>query len=830
MLKNHKKTAVIYKDLSVNYQELLQYIHCYSENFKQQPKYKKVIVFGENSLEWIYALYAAFTNESIAIPIDIQSTAGEITYIINDCQPDIIFTSEAKREFMKQIIDNMQLSIPILCSSDIDTHDVTSMPVVEFSPKNTQDTAVIIYTSGTTGSSKGVMLSYDNILFNIKAVCDEVPIITKERNTMILLPLHHIFPLLGSLIAPLYSGGTLYIADGLNSEAILHTLNTGKINLIIGVPRLYDTLAKGVLEKINAHFATKSIYKIAALIQNQNFSKFIFKTVHQKFGGHLEYLVSGGAALPKATAKIFKTLGFYVLEGYGMTETSPMISFTHPGKWKIGYAGLPLSGIELKTVDGEICVKGPNVMQGYYNRPEETASIIKDGWLYTGDIGIIDTYGIKLTGRLKEIIVTSNGKNITPDQLEFQLVNNSPYIKEAGIFMHENILQALIYPEMTEIRAKSIEDLPDLIKTAILNFNAQVSPYKRIKRFHIISEELPKTRLGKIQRFKLSNYIENKKIQQEQNESKSYSEEYTLLKAFIDKETGYIAGENDHFEIDLSMDSLTRVSLMAFIENTFGLVLKEEDLNELNTLAKLSSHIEQAQTTFNHHHSTNWKEILSAKIPAFKLPKSGLTNKGLTNLSKIVFNTIYRFSSDGIKNIPDEPCIIVANHQSALDGLFITSLMKHKLYSNTYFFAKEKHWKNILMKFMARKNNVILMDINKNVREALQKLSYVLKQGKNVIIFPEGTRSKTGMKDFKEAFAILSKELNIPVVPVVIYGSHRASYQRFKFPRYFAPVNVEFLPPVYPMREEDSTAFKNRIQSVFRSKLEEYRKRKERKN
>jgi long-chain acyl-CoA synthetase len=169
--------------------------------------------------------------------------------------------------------------------------------------------------------------------------------------------------------------------------------------------------------------------------------------------------------------------------------------------------------------------------------------------------------------------------------------------------MHENILQALIYPEMTEITAKSIEDLPDLLKTAILNFNAQVSPYKRIKRFHIISEELPKTRLGKIQRFKLSNYIENKKIQQEQNESKSYSEEYTLLKAFIDKETGYIAGENDHFEIDLSMDSLTRVSLMAFIENTFGLVLKEEDLNELNTLAKLSSHIEQAQTTFNHHHS-----------------------------------------------------------------------------------------------------------------------------------------------------------------------------------------------------------------------------------
>ncbi len=819
MLKIQDKKAVVYKNQSLTYQELSQYIHCYSEAFKQYSSYKKVIVFGENSLEWIFALYAALKNDSIAIPVDVQSTVNEIKYIITDSQPDIIFTSTAKRTYMESITQEMGVKIPVISKEDIDTEDVNKKPFVDIFPKDVENTALIIYTSGTTGSSKGVMLSYKNIYFNLNAVCCEVPIITKERNTMILLPLHHVFPLLGSLMAPLFIGGTIYIADGLNSEAILQTLNVGKINLIIGVPRLYETLAKGVMDKINGQALSKFMYKTAKLVQSQTFSKFIFKKVHTKFGGHLEYLVSGGAALPKETAKIFKNLGFYILEGYGMTETAPMISFTHPGKWKIGYAGLPLNGMEVISMDGEICVKGPNVMQGYYNRPEETAQIIRNGWLHTGDIGIINKFGIQLTGRLKDIIVTSNGKNITPDELESQLVKSSPYIKEIGVFMHDGILQALIYPEMTQIRSKSVDELPEIIKKTVLDFNTQVSPYKRIKRFHIISEELPKTRLGKVQRFKLKDFVENRKIQQNSNVSKNYSEEYLLLKEFIEKETGYIANENDHFEIDLAMDSLTRVSLMAFIENTFGLILNEENLNELNTLALLSEHIKQSHTTLTHDKTVSWKEILSAKIPSFQIPKSGITHHGMNNLSKIVFNLMYRYRSHGINNIPNEPCIIVANHQSALDGLFITSKMTHDMYKKTYFFAKEKHWESRLMKFMARKNNVILMDINKNVKEALQKLSIVLREGKNVIIFPEGTRSKQGMKDFKDTFAILSKVLNIPVVPVVIYGSNRASYRHFKFPRYFAPVKVEFLPPVFPTESDNFQSLKTKVQKIISDKI-----------
>lgn len=826
MLKIQDKTAIVYQDQRLSYSELSQYIHCYSEAFKQYANHKKVIIFGENSFDWIFALYASFKNEAIAIPIDIQSSANEIKHIISDSQPDILFTSTAKRSFLETIVAEMQLELPILCKEDIDTKNVLEKPVSDFIPANKEDTALIIYTSGTTGAAKGVMLSYNNIIFNIHAVSQDVPIFTQERNTMVLLPLHHIFPLLGSLIAPLYTGQTIYIAGGLSGEAILHTLKEGKINLIIGVPRLYDTLAKGVMEKINARFLTKSIFKLAKLLQSRGFSKFIFKEVHQKFGGHLEYLVSGGAALPLETEKTFKTLGFYMLNGYGMTETSPMISFTHPGKWKLGYAGLPLKGIEVKSIEGEICIKGPNVMQGYYNRPEETAQIIENGWLHTGDLGVIDKKGILLTGRLKDIIVTSNGKNITPDELETGIIKTSPYVKEVGVFMHEGILQALIFPDMEQVRTKSVHELPELMKQAILEFNAQTSPYKRIKRYHIISEELPKTRLGKIQRFRLKDYIDVKKKNSQHDTTKNYSEEYILLKEFVDKETGYYANENDHFEIDLSMDSLTRVSLMAFIENTFGLALNEENLNELNTLALLSQHIEQSNSSLIQNKSISWKEILSTKLPSFKVPKSGLIHQGINNLSKIVFNSVYRFRGRGEKNIPNEACIIVANHQSSLDGLFIMSKMRHRAYKNTYFFAKEKHWKSKLMKFMARKNNVILMDINKDLKEALQKLSHILKEGKNVIIFPEGTRSKHGLQEFKETFAILSKTLDIPVVPVVIHGSNRAAYRRVKIPRYFAPVRVEFLPPVFPSENDTFQSLKSKVEQLISDKVQVYNQKK----
>jgi long-chain acyl-CoA synthetase len=616
-------------------------------------------------------------------------------------------------------------------------------------------------------------------------------------------------------------GSTVYIAEGLSADSILETLNAGKISIIIGVPRLYETLAKGIMAKINAKLPTKLIYQLVKVIGSDKLSKMVFASVHKKFGGHIEYLVSGGAALSDDTAKIFKALGFYVLEGYGMTEAAPLISFTHPGKRKIGYAGYPLKRMDIKLSPvGEICVKGDNVMKGYYRHQQETDDVIVDGWLHTGDIGMLDKYGLKITGRIKDIIVTPNGKNINPEEIETEILAFSKYIKEVAVFMENAILQAVIFPELKELRQGFIENMREVIKEEITMINKEVPPYKRIKQFHIVSEELPKTRLGKIQRFKLSSLIskQKKEITDEKNENQS--KVYQLLKTFVEAETGYIAGANDHFEIDLAMDSLSRVALLSYIETTFNLLLDEEQLEPLDTLAKLTTYIEKNATEITNR-EISWREILYSRLPDFNIPKSGFIHTLINGLARVCFYTAYRFKGKGEKNIPNNPCIIVANHRSALDGLIITARMKYKTTKNTFFFAKEKHWRTRFARFMAGKNNVIVMDINKNLKESLQQMSYVLRQGKNVIIFPEGTRSRDNeLKQFKETFAILSKELNIPIVPVAIKGSEKAVLKPVKFPRLFARIRVEFLQPIYPKPNESIEILKSRVENCIKQKLQ----------
>lgn len=818
MLAERNKVALTYKNQEYTYKQLLQVSQMYADAFSKDCQPSKVVIYAENSPEWCFALYGAMRCNAVVVPIDVQSTKKEIEYIINDCTPDIVFISDNKVELFETIDCK---GAKIFTPSQISTHNYESVAITEIPVRTPDETMFIIYTSGTTGNPKGVMLSYKNVLFNIDAVSVSVPIFKEESNVMILLPLHHVFPLIGSLVAPLYVGSTVHIAEGMNAEAILTTLTQGKVSLIIGVPRLYDMLVKGVMNKINASPITRMLYKVVKAIGNDNLSKIVFKSVHTKFGGHIEYLVSGGAALSIETATILKTLGFYVLEGYGMTEAAPMITFTRPGRRKIGYTGDPLPNIEVKIADnGEICLKGDNVMQGYYQRKDETDQILIDGWLHTGDIGVLNKHGLKITGRIKEIIVTSNGKNINPELLEQDFIKNSQFVEEIGIFLHKDVLHAAIRPNMTNIRLQSVENMDSLIKDEVTKFNTQNPPYKRIKQYHIISDEFPKTRLGKLQRYKLPSLVESPRSNADDEDLENKSEVYKLLKAFIEDETGGKATENDHFEIDLSMDSLSKVSLLAFIENSFDICLNEENIDELNTLGKLSTYIEEQDCELKESKIT-WKEILSTKID-IKLPKPGIIHWFVNSLSKVLFSVMYRFRYKGSKNIPDEPCIIVANHRSALDGLLLTYKLPHRVNKNTFFFAKEKHWRSKFTQFIAKKNNIILMDINKNVRESLQEMCAVLQKGKNIVIFPEGTRSKTNkLNKFKTTFAILSKELNVPVVPVVISGSERAVYHNVKvpFPRLFAKINVDVLKPIYPSEEQSAESMRDRVVSKIKKHL-----------
>lgn len=814
-LHNSEKTALKWKDQEVSYPELHQKVQQYSQLFPKETK--RVLIFSENRLEWVYSFYASWHNCCTVVPVDYLSTIEEVSYIVEDSAPEVFFCSRKREPILRELARSLEYKPKILVFEDIgESRPVQTEPLA---PEDSDSidlnaTSLIIYTSGTTGTPKGVMLSNENILANIDAVSHGVPIFSINERVMLLLPLHHIFPLLGSMVAPLYVGATVAICPSLQSEDIIKTLQENRITILIGVPRLYKVISKGIIEKINQKKIARMLFVLAERIGSAAFSRMLFSTVHKKFGGKLKYLVAGGAALDPEVGSIFTTLGFEILEGFGMTEAAPMITFTHPGHVTIGSAGTAMSCTEIEIRDGEIVARGKNIMQGYLNRPQETKDVLKDGWLYTGDLGHLDEKGrIFITGRKKEIIVLPSGKNINPVLIEQKLEQLSSCINEVGVFVKDDILQAVIRPDFAKIRKQEISDIDDFFRWKVIDvYNKAVSPSKRLLTFTLIDEELPKTRLSKLRRFQLPELIGIRKSRKNEAKQPDF-EEYLIIKGFIEKQTDKDILPDDHLEIDIALDSLDQLSLLSFLKSTFGVEISEDKLMKHQTVRLLSEFVQEKKEKISVE-LMSWKDILKEKVN-LPLPRTWITVNLFTNISKIFFKLYFRFKGSGQENLPDTACIIAPNHQSFYDGLLVSSLLKGKFAKKTYFYAKKKHVNNPMLRFLADRNNIIVVDINSGLRESIQKLAEVLKKGKNIMIFPEGTRSKDGqLGDFKKLFAILSKELAVPVIPVTINGAYQALPKGALIPRPFRHISVTFQQPVFPEKDTYESITKQVYQKV----------------
>ncbi len=813
MIENRKnQTALVLNDKRISYEELLSEIGIYTRISENLPG-KKVAIFAENSLEWIYIFYSSWYNGNINIPIDFMSTPSELAYIIDDSDVDVLFVSRKTNEVWKKASKLSQNQPLVYIIENIENNKPT---VISEMPKyNQEDTALIIYTSGTTGSPKGVMLSYKNILVNIDAVSVGVPIYRENQEVLVVLPLHHILPLLGSIIAPLYIGGTCVMTPSLQSDDVMKTLADNKVNLIIGVPRFYSLIIKGIRAKINKSPIAKLLFNIASVVKSKSFSKLIFKKVHEGLGGHVEHLVCGGAAVDREIEKDINTLGFSFLVGFGMTESAPMITFPRPGNTRLGASGQSLPNSEIKIQSGEILVRGPQVMKGYYNKPKETAAVIKDGWLYTGDLGKIDKDGfLFITGRKKEIIVTESGKNINPNEIEFKLINTDEVISEIGVYYEDNILKAIIFPNFARIKSEGIINLNDYLRNNVIEkYNQTVSPYKRIRKFSIIQDELPKTRLGKIKRYELPKLAISDKKNKKIKIAEPDFPEYQMLTEYLSSEKGITISPNDHLELDLGLDSLDIVELQVFIYSCFGITLAPDVILEHSNIEKLAKYLKDKKTKLEIE-SVKWSEIFKEKFE-LKLPRTWFTHTTSKVLSRWLFSIYFRIKGEGTEKIPDGPVILAPNHQSFFDGLLVGMYMKNKLFKKTYFYAKKKHFNKKIKQFFAHRNNIILVDINKDLKESLLKMAEVLKNGNNLIIFPEGTRSQDGsLGDFKKTFAILSRELNVPVVPVAINGAQKALPKGKWFPRPFKEISVKFLDPIYPKGQNYDTLKENVRQAI----------------
>ena len=637
---------------------------------------------------------------------------------------------------------------------------------------------------------------------NIKGVSQDVRIFTSRNRTMILLPLHHVLPLMGSVVAPFWTGGGVAICPSLTAPDLMDTLCRGKVAIVIGVPRLWQMLYGGIKKKIDSNAITAFLFRMCAFFRSRTLSRIVFGSIRRKMGGHIKYFVSGGAALSKEIGEGLKTLGLDVLEGYGMTETAPIICFTRPTDIRPGCVGLPLPGIECKLINGELCAKGPNVMLGYYNRPEETAAVIdSDGYLHTGDLATIGKRGhVTITGRTKEIIVLSNGKNIEPSEIEYKLEQYDRYVKEVAVMQDGDLLRAIVVPQTPWASLLSDTQIEVALKREVIEpYNRSVANYKKVMALTVYKGELPRTKLDKLQRFKLQALLEACRTSQPvyNEEPEPDMEEYRIIKQFIEQEKKVPVKPSSHVETDLAMDSLDKVGLQGFIEHTFGMKLLVEDMSAFPDIKAMAEYVASRKTKVEVE-EVDWHSFLNETVPDLRIPQASCLFSFVNKCLKLFFRVYNSLRIYGRIQIPARgPYILAPNHQSYVDAPVVLSGLTCRQIKTCYFFATEQHVRSKFRRALADKNNTIIME-QAHLKESIQKLAQVLKEGKNIVIFPEGSRTHDGeLGDFKLSFAILSKELNIPIIPVCIRGAYDAlpRHRKYLYPRH---IEVHYLPPIIP--------------------------------
>lgn len=819
ILQSRPKPALVWNDVEVSYEDLLRRAWAWSRLLGEGDE--RVAVFSENRLEWAYAAYGVWAAGKALVPVDHMSTAEEVEYILDDCEPAALFCSEKTRPVLDRALTVARHRPRVFGLEERATGEIADLPPVVVDEASL---AAVVYTSGTTGSPKGVMLSFGNLLANVIPVAEE-GYYTPEARVLLLLPLHHVLPLAGALMAPLFAGSTIVFATSMAGPDLVATLRRNAVTAIVGVPRFYDLLGRALRERITASAVARTLLALAGRVGSRPFSRLVFGAVHRKLGGRLEHLICGGAALDPETARLFDVLGFLVCEGYGMTECSPMITFPRLGsaQIKVGSCGQVLRGCEVRIENGEVLARGPNVMRGYYGRPAETAAVVRDGWIHTGDLGRLDDEGyLYVTGRVKEILVLPSGKNVNPVPIEAELEAASAAVKEVGVFLDGETLHALVVLDRDALPAGERDDAPTWLRRELIApYNARVAPYKRVARVTLVDGELPRTRLGKLKRHQLQALAATTAPAEAAATPLDRADDPAVAKlaAFLERQGQRPVRAGSRLDADLGLDSLGRVELAVFLERAFGVAVPEARLAELETVGDLARFVAGRQAGGDEAAELSWGQILAPAHPV-ALPRSSVLHRVLVHALRGLARSYFRIRAHGLERLPDGPCILAPNHQSFFDGLFVIAHMRPRAVRHTLFYAKAKHVERLWLTPLAERCNVVVMKASEGLLHSLQALAAGLRRGDNVMVFPEGTRSSDGsLGPFKESYAILAQELAVPVVPVVIDGAHRALPTGRWLPRLLGKITVTYLDPVWPRVGESVEALNRRVRDLIEAQL-----------
>jgi long-chain acyl-CoA synthetase len=796
----------------------------------------RIGIVMENTPQWVFVLLGAMRTGVITVPLATTLPDPSLELIARHAGCRLIFADEPNVE--KAAAVGRRLGCDVI------------QPAFRGNPREAKAvenldpacTAILIYTSGTTGNPKGVELSFDSLNHEIRGVVEALHL-TPDHRILSVLPFSHVLPLIANGLGSLCIGATVVFLSSISPQRIIDAFHRRRITLFICVPQFFYILHRQIFSKVATQpWLTRRLFaamkRFAGRIKNPATRRKLFMKVHREIGPELQLLASGGSRFDPEIAQDLSDLGYSILQAYGLTETSAAATATPLHDNRIGTVGRPLRGVTLHIDSpnsrgvGEVWIRGPILMKGYYNAPELTSQAIKDGWFRTGDLGFIDADGyLTVTGRSKDVIVLANGENVYPEELETHY-SRSPFIKEMciigiaqnGASAGSEILHAIVVPDMDEFRRQGQTAIMEMIRFDIENLSKQVPSYFRIHSLAIRNEPLPRTVTRKLKRFEIQQEEQARQQAKEQGpvaaaappeDHPRFRAGAGLVIAELVRQSKRGIGALDpamNIELDLGFDSLARIELLGLAEARLRVHIDEHKVAQIFTLGELADAVEAAtasERTVGH----SWKEILEA-APADAAEAHHIFRRRLLlnplwlvvmRLTNLATRITFGFKYDGVEKLPSTlPFLLCPNHQSFLDGpLLISTLPKRGIY-NIFILGYSDYWKNAFSRFLAEICNIVPIDPNANLVRAMQVGAAGLKRGKVLLIFPEGTRTIDGhLAEFKKGAAILAFELGVPIVPVGIRGAFESWPRGGSFR--FHPLEVHFGNPIDPKAFQGAT-------------------------
>jgi long-chain acyl-CoA synthetase len=819
----------------------------------------RVVLMSENRPEWGISYFAILLAGATAVPLDRELSLPELLNLARVSRAKALVLS---RKVVERLAGEAEIAVPLDDDDDADANNdavwspahpafaswLATRPqsidarVLAFDELLTEpDVSVgavypdvkgdvlasLIFTSGTTGTPKGVMLTHKNLTSMVSKL-SSLFTLYKHDKLLSVLPLHHTLEFSAGFLMPIMHGASVDYLEELEADSLARALEDQGVTGMVGVPALFQLLERKIYKNVSdagvlIEKAFDSIVDLNRSLRDKlpwdvGAGKLLFYPVHRKLGGRMRLLITGGSALPPDTLKAFRGLGFNLYEGYGMTESSPVLTVTRPGdKIVAGSVGRALPGIDVRIDHpdpsgvGEVIAKGPNVMTGYFENPDATAQTLQNGWLHTGDLGRIDDDGnLFIVGRKKEMILGPSGENVYPDELE-ELYRDSKYIKEmsvvglpvAGEVGHETVAALIVpaYDQGDGEHRPTREAVREAVREHVKKIGKGLPLYKRLKIVHLWDHDLPKTASRKVRRRDVIQELQRldraarggaelKKL-----EGTTASAGTWLLDLLADvsqKGRGTITSET-RLE-DLGFDSLMFTELAVALEAAGVNLPDPQELQTVGTVAEVEQLVARvgARTRSEKPRRDRLAREKAAEdkkqdddidVPR---PLVALGRRALRGGMKALYQRVLETHVHGAAQVPPfGGYIVCANHASHLD----TGLIKYALgdqgealvalAARDYFFddpVRRMYFENF--------TNLVPMERHGSLRESLRLAGEVIRDGYILLIFPEGTRSETGiMTDFKPSLGYLAMTNKCGILPIYLSGTHEAMPKGRYLPR-----------------------------------------------